>query len=233
MNSKILPLVAFTALIILAPTASASLILGTGTQALIGGDLTDPESDGFADANINYNATFRASVEPGFGGGEYAFNVFDNILSSRNGKWCCNGPNVWVEADFGLNRYILDAFTLSSANDVPNRDSDKWSILGSNDGINYTELFAYDVAGESIWGKDRFEVIKFSNFDDYNTNNAFSIFRYQSTSVVSGSNHQLGEIEFFGTKFTPAIFSVPEPSTLAILTLAVLGLASRQFKAKS
>ena len=227
MNFKIFPLVVLTALTFLASNASASLILGTGTQALIGGDLTDPEDDGFADDNINYDAIFRASVEPGFGGGEYAFNVFDNILSARNGKWCCNGPNVWVEADFGAKRYILDMFTLSSANDVPNRDSDKWSILGSNDGVNYTELYSYDVAGASIWGSDRFEVVKFSNFEDYNVSNAYSIFRYHSLSVVSGTNHQLGEIEFFGTQSS---LSVPEPSTLAIFALGIIALVFRQRK---
>jgi hypothetical protein len=224
MNIKLIPLLVLTAtLTFLTPTASASLILGTGTSALIGGDLTDPENDGLANSYVNYDATFRSSVKPGFGGREKAFNVFDNILSSRNGKWCCNGGDVWVEADFGTDRYILDMFTLSSANDVPNRDSDQWRILGSNDGINYTALYSYDVAGQSIWGSDRFEVVQFSNNDDYTVNTAYSIFRYQSTSVVAGSMHQLGEIEFFGTK-------IPEPSTIAIFALGLIGLASRQFK---
>ena len=227
MKIKFLPLVILTtALTLLTAPASASLILGTGTQALIGGDLTDPENDGLADSNVNYNATFRSSVEQGFGGGEYAFNVFDNILSGGNGKWCCNGGTVWVEADFGSDQYILDTFTLSSANDVASRDSDQWSILGSNDGVNYTTIFSYDVAGLSIWGADRFEVVEFSNSDDYNVNTAYSIFRYQSTSVVSGSAHQLGEIEFFGTK-------IPEPSTIAIFALGMIGLASRRLKKKS
>ena len=227
MKMKFLPLVILTtALSLLTAPASASLMLGTGTQALIGGDLTDPENDGLADSNVNYNATFRSSVEQGFGGREYAFNVFDNILSGGNGKWCCNGGTVWVEADFGSDQYILDTFTLSSANDVASRDSDQWSILGSNDGVNYTTIFSYDVAGLSIWGADRFEVVQFSNSDDYNVNTAYSIFRYQSTSVVSGSAHQLGEIEFFGTK-------IPEPSTIAIFALGMIGLASRRLKKKS
>jgi len=223
MKFKFLPIIVPMTLPLISPLASASLILGHGTQALIGGDLTDPENDGLADSNVNYNAIFRSSVEPGFGGGEHACNVFDNILSSSNGKWCCDGPDVWVEADFGDDRYTLDMFTLSSANDVPNRDSDAWSILGSNDGVHYTEIFSYNVDGLSIWGADRFEVVQFSNNDDYNDNNAYSIFRYHSTSVVSGNSHQLGEIEFFGTK-------VPEPSTVAIFGLGLLALTSRKFK---
>ena len=63
--------------------AQAEEVLGTGTASLIGGDLTDPEDDGAADADEGYNAIFSSNEEPGFGGGEFSFNVFDNILRSR------------------------------------------------------------------------------------------------------------------------------------------------------
>lgn len=66
----------------------AEEVLGTGTGSLIGGDLTDPEDDGQPDADEGYNATFTSSEEPGFGGGEFAFNVFDNQLGPGNAKWC-------------------------------------------------------------------------------------------------------------------------------------------------
>ncbi len=68
--------------------AQAEEILGVGTESLLGGDLTDPEDDGAADADEGYNAIFTANDEPGFGGGESAFNVFDNILGGGNAKWC-------------------------------------------------------------------------------------------------------------------------------------------------
>ena len=68
--------------------AHAEEVLGTGTGALLGGDLTDPEDDGDPEADKNYNAKFSASDEPGFGGGESAFNVFDNVLGPSNAKWC-------------------------------------------------------------------------------------------------------------------------------------------------
>ncbi len=68
--------------------AYAEEVLGTGTGSLIGGDLTDPEDDGQPDADEGYNAIFTSSEEPGFGGGEFAFNVFDNQLGPGNAKWC-------------------------------------------------------------------------------------------------------------------------------------------------
>ncbi len=68
--------------------AYAEEVLGTGTGSLIGGDLTDPEDDGQPDVDQGYNAKFSSSEEPGFGGGEFAFNVFDNQLGPGNAKWC-------------------------------------------------------------------------------------------------------------------------------------------------
>ncbi len=69
-------------------SAQAEKILGTGTGSLLGGDLTDPEDDGDPEVDKGYNAIFSANEEPGFGGGEFAFNVFDNRLGPGNDKWC-------------------------------------------------------------------------------------------------------------------------------------------------
>ncbi len=73
--------------IITSDMAQAEEVLGTGTGSLLGGDLTDPEDDGDPEADKNYNAKFSASDEPGFAGGESAFNVFDNVLGPSNAKW--------------------------------------------------------------------------------------------------------------------------------------------------
>ena len=64
--------------------AQAEKVLGVGTDSLLGGDLTDPEDDGAPDADEGYNAIFSANDEPGFAGGEFAFNVF----GPGNDKWC-------------------------------------------------------------------------------------------------------------------------------------------------
>ena len=66
----------------------AEEVLGVGTDSLLGRDLTDPEDDGNPEADDGYDAIFTANDEPGFGGGEFAFNVFDNRLGPSNDKWC-------------------------------------------------------------------------------------------------------------------------------------------------
>lgn len=199
--------------------AQPGTILGTGTGALLGGDLTDPENDGAPDEDLDYNAIFRSNSEPGFGGGEFAFNVFDNLLGPGNAKWCCGDATViteegslWVEAELQSAPIILTHFTVSSANDTPGRDPIHWAILGSNDGENYETIFEYE--GESLW-PERLQVRRFtggSEIDDYVLpDTAYTIFRmetYATGIAPGGAFFQIGEIEFFGLgDFTPGDFN--------------------------
>ena len=71
-------------------------ILGTGSGALQGGDLTDPENDGVDGSHTNWNwSSISASSEPQWTG-EGSYNVFDNKVGSSQNKWCCNGPTQWI-----------------------------------------------------------------------------------------------------------------------------------------
>src|SRR5690349_11570050 len=98
--------------------------LGTGTAALLGGDLTDPENDGIdapgaaTDPSWNW-VSIDASVEPDFEGAEDAFNVFDNKVGDTNNKWCCDDPTddvpVWVAVEFA-NPVSITHFTITTGN---------------------------------------------------------------------------------------------------------------------
>ena len=184
--------------------AQAEEVLGTGTGALLGGDLTDPEDDGAPDADEGYNAIFTANEEPGFGGGEFSFNVFDNILGGGNAKWCCGrgggipDEGLHVTAEFEQ-AYVLTHFTVSSANDVPARDPTVWEVQGSNDGEDFTTIFAHD--GDSFWTA-RLQVVLFEAGDDFDVQTtAYRFFRhvpFNTASNPAGAYFQIGEIEYFG-----------------------------------
>jgi hypothetical protein len=179
--------------------------LGTGTISLLGGDLTDPEDDGEPDRDVGYNAVFTSNEEPGFGGGEFAFNVFDNRLGPSNDKWCC-GPGggipeegLWVTAQLDAGPHILTHFTVSSANDVPNRDPTVWAVQGSNDGEVFTDIFEYDDVSPWV---DRLEVIQFTAGADFPQQTVgyeyFRFVTYDTEANPSGAYYQVGEIEYFG-----------------------------------
>lgn len=183
------------------PIDGSFTTLGTGTGALLGGDLTDPENDGNeslgeADPSWNWVDAF-ANSEPGFGGGEFAFNVFDNTLGSGNAKWCCANATPaspkFVGAEFA-GPIELTHFTISSANDVAGRDPIWWHIEGSNDGTNWEPIFVQD-APTAIWSA-RLQVVR---VDLDQPSPPFTHFRYIAFQTNSTA-HQLGELEFFGTE---------------------------------
>jgi uncharacterized protein (TIGR03382 family) len=204
-------------------TAEGFVILGTGTAALKGSDLTDPDNNGAPDADTNYNATFTSSEEPGFGGGEFAFNVFDNQVGGGNMKWCCGDLNnfptnpISISATLGAAQ-VLTHFTVTSGNDTPTRDPRVWQIQGSNDGVNFTTIYLRNDPAAAIWTA-RDQVIRFDGGGvDYATPIAYSTFRFitTATGATTGARFQLAEIEYFTGP-------IPEPGT-AFLALGGAGL---------
>ncbi|MHC1764939.1 MAG: PA14 domain-containing protein [Verrucomicrobiia bacterium] len=174
--------------------------LGVGTENLIGGDLTDPENDGneaagALDPSWNW-AGVTASHEPEFQGAEAAFNIFDNRVGAGNDKWCCDDPiedmPVWVAVQF-LADVSLTHFTVTSGNDSPDRDPTDWAIQGSNDGVNYTDIY-HSTADPAPW-VERNEVLRFTLPAP---SAPYRYIRYIAYNTP-GTLHQINEVEYFGT----------------------------------
>ena len=188
---------------LISKTSHSATILGTGTSALLGGDLTDPEDDGndgtASGSNFNW-VSINASSKNTFSG-EGAYNVFDNKVGAGAMKWCCDAPTRWIYVQLSKS-YQLTHFTIASGNDSPDRDPDKWKIQGSNDGSNWTDIYEYDNDGTSPFSA-RNQVIRYNGAGaDFNTPSSYSYFRFIVTSKVSGSMFQINELEFFGTPDT-------------------------------
>ena len=207
---------------------NARVILGTGTSSLIGGDLTDPEDDGIdgTDGTAgNWNWTSILASSENAWTSEGAYNVFDNQVGGGDMKWCCEGPTQSIYVQFSTT-YVLTHFTITSGNDAGGRDPDQWEIQGSNDGSNWTTIFEYDDDGTSPFTA-RSQVIRYNGSgDDFDTPDAYSYFRYIVTSVVSGSMHQINELEFFGTESTSSSSSTTDPTTDSV----VVGGIDAEFK---
>ena len=171
--------------------------LGTGTGALLGGDLTDPEDDGVDAGSVDQFAVngwnlvnVMPNEEPGFGGGEFAFNVFDNQLGGGNAKWCCNARDITFEFEDPVS---VTHFTIASADDVPNRDWRVFRVQGSNDGATF-ETF-YENSGEERLWKERLEVLR---FDLTMMTDPYRFIRFEADSNWGDNLWQIGEIEIFG-----------------------------------
>ena len=186
-------------IILLYPSNSYSRqILGTGTSALIGGDLTDPENNGTDGSNTNWNWTSIVASQENYWHSEGAYNVFDNKVGGSSDKWCCGGSPQWIYVKFSQ-AYVLSHFTITSGNDATERDPDIWSIQGSNNGTEWTDIFVYNNNGVSPFGSTRHQVVRYNgNGDDFATPAAYSYFRYYVSSQISGGMHQINELEFFG-----------------------------------
>ncbi len=172
--------------------------LGTGTAALLGGDLTDPENNGSdaTSAGTGFNwASITASSEAYFHGSgnvEGAFDVFDNKVGGGEAKWCCDGGAQFVTVEMPGD-VTLTHFTITSSNDSPLRDPRVWTISGSNDGGTFTTIYAAADPARALW-TERNQVIR---IDLPAPTRKYRYLRY-AVSATGGSDHALGEIEYFG-----------------------------------
>ena len=183
------------ALFLSALPAPALTILGSGTTALLGGDLTDPENNGSDVTGTNFNwVTITASSE-NYWNAEGAFNIFDNQVGSGDAKWCCEPAPQWIAVEFDR-PYVLTHFTLAAGNDAPERDPTRWRIEGSNDGTAWTTIYEW-TAGISVFS-ERHEVLRFDGAGaDFPTPAPYLRFRYSAIST-DATMHQVNELELFG-----------------------------------
>jgi len=71
-----------------------------------------------------------------FGNHEAPRWVFDNRSDT---KWLANGATGWVQFEFLNNQaFPINSYAITSANDAADRDPRDWTLLGSNDGTNWT-----------------------------------------------------------------------------------------------
>lgn len=94
----------------------------------------------------------------------------------------------WVQFKADVS-YVLGRYSLTSANDVPNRDPGAWILSGSNDGINWNLIDSQS----GITFESRFEEKSFT----VNNETSYLYYRIEMTSN-SGTVLQLAEMQLFG-----------------------------------
>ncbi|WP_308992396.1 discoidin domain-containing protein [Mariniflexile litorale] len=99
-------------------------------------------------------------------------------------------PNepIWIQLQYA-EPVAISQYSISSANDAPDRDPRKWELTGSKDGINWVSLHTKE--NEAFSGRKQTKTYSFSNEEEY------SFYRLHIHENGGSSLMQVSEIRFF------------------------------------
>ena len=166
------------------------------------------------------NATFSNDGSWHYGtAGENEANLYDGT----GNKLCVSGfdQNDLVNKPLVITFEMTDpiavgSYSLTTANDVPGRDPSSWTLFASNDGTTWTQL---DDLSDIRLTDNRFYTQNFA----VNNEDEYSFYKFEISKLKEVTNvFQLGEITFYGTNLP--MDAIPEPSTLCLLGLGLLGM---------
>jgi len=122
--------------------------------------------------------------------------AFDNSIDTKWLDFAKANPTTrasWIQYQSTSGTYVSTQYTITSANDGPERDPKNWDLLGSNDGSTWTTL---DTRTNEIFSS-RYQKNSYS----FTNTKAFTFYKLQINSVndpVTATCVQLDEIEIFG-----------------------------------
>jgi sugar phosphate isomerase/epimerase len=142
------------------------------------------DTKGYKDLTDDAKGTLKACGD-GFPKEHYP-NAFDN---NPNTKWCIKSTETWIEYHFPEGtKGTISAYTITSANDAPDRDPKEWKFLGSNDGGKTWQ--AIDEQKNQKWyGRFQKRVFKLDKEVGY------SSYRLDMKNSGNPESSQLAEIE--------------------------------------
>ena len=156
-------------------------------------DRTDPAGSG----------TATASGE-NVGAGETADKGFDNNIYT---KWLTFTAAGWIQYEFADDKgYAISKYTITSANDAPERDPKDWELLGSYDGVNFKVV---DSRTGQSW-ENRFQEKEFTCDNKV----AYPIYRLNIIAIQSSDRMQLADIDLM-EEVTEGEATNPGPANLA------------------
>ncbi|MDZ7900088.1 MAG: hypothetical protein U5N85_18955 [Arcicella sp.] len=110
-------------------------------------------------------------------------------------KWLIFNPTGVIDYDFsGNDAYAINSYTITTANDAPNRDPKNWTLQGSNTGLpgDWANL---DTRNNQFENVPRYHTITYNNF---NNTTAYKYYRLNVTANWGDNLLQIAEIQMFG-----------------------------------
>ncbi|MDM1295409.1 discoidin domain-containing protein [Sphingobacterium sp. N143] len=137
----------------------------------------------------NMDNTFRISQDNSSGpdAGEGSKKLVDNDLTT---KLFIGGYQPGLSWQFAFYQpQVINAYTITTGNDAPERDPKEWEIQASDDGISWVTLNSVKDYSFGSAPEDRRKSITFR----FSNSKPYGYYRYVVKSVASGSNFQMSE----------------------------------------
>jgi hypothetical protein len=158
---------------------------------------------------------------------ETANHAFDGLTST---KWftAAAGPSGWLQYDFGANQaWAIHRYELTSANDSPTRDPRNWTLLGSQNGTDWTVLDTRIAETFSA----RFQTKSY----DIGNATAYRYYRLNILANAGATGIQLAELGLFAQVSTPPsapanIIAAGGDETVSLSWPSVAGALSYRIK---
>ncbi|AXE83696.1 glycoside hydrolase N-terminal domain-containing protein [Streptomyces sp. Go-475] len=143
-------------------------------------------------------------------GGPYHSSSSEGVEKSCDGdagtKWCIEGPGSRVRWQVELPEpATVASYRLTSANDVPQRDPQEWTLSGSADGADWTTLDRRTLAAPF---ESRFQTKEFTCA----TSGSYRFYRFDFVPKAGVSHFQVGEIGLSGIDLGGAALYLSSPS---------------------
>ncbi|GKQ41921.1 glycoside hydrolase N-terminal domain-containing protein [Streptomyces sp. A012304] len=143
-------------------------------------------------------------------GGPYRTSSSEGVEKSYDGnastKWCIDGPGSRVRWQVELPEPAeVPSYRLTSANDVPQRDPQEWTLSGSADGSAWTTLDSRTLAAPF---ESRFQTKEFTCA----TSGSYRFYRFDFIPKAGVSHFQVAEIGLSGVDLGGAALYLSSPS---------------------
>lgn len=182
---------------------------GTGANVLASGSVAAVDLDHV------FTSNYPAAEDP--------TKLIDGLASSKYLNFGKTNTG-FIVSPTQADKTVVTGVQFTSANDAPERDPMTWALFGTDDAVTSAanswgdaENWTLIATGDTGLTTNRGELAPLAAFAN---TDAYSSYRVVFTSLrnAGGANSmQVAEVQLFGSV-------VPEPATLALLTIAALGL---------
>ncbi len=133
--------------------------------------------------------------------------AFDNDATTKWFDLANANPGTresWIQYQLSGNSYIATQYTITSANDFPDRDPKNWELLGSDNGSDWTSL--------DIRTNEEFSSRLLKKSYSFNNSTSYTNYRLKINSVnnpTTATGVQLGELEILGVPVVSSVSLLP------------------------